>query len=416
MNLLVFVEFDGTFEQLGNIVTKSGVGGTFCYCDSWVKNHLNHSLSISLPVSSHEFRECEMKPYFSGLLPEEQALAEVASTMHITSRSFLKILKSLGDECIGAVRIVDGEAEESSKTPRYETLCDEDLKKIATSSYSTSAVMNVEARLSIAGAQAKTGVYIDPVTGEFCLPKNSAPSNWIAKPNNRRFDSLIDNEFYCMRLARSCGLKVAECKIYYAGEPLLLIKRFDRVQGSSDAIIDGHSKFFRLHQEDFCQALGILNSKKYETQHAHFARKSADLLRQHCTDSISALKEFFNLVAFNFLIGNCDAHLKNYSLIRSQDWKTLSLAPAYDLVSTATYENLSSTLAMFIGKAQKLENVTKESFCELGFNLGFSSKATQKLLEEFLANFSDGIKSCGCESKTAETVKQESLQRLSQIM
>ncbi len=416
MLLDVLVEMNGSFEHVGQIVTKQAVGGVFQYSENWIQEHPSLPLSISLPVSSAEFKERQIKPYFVGLLPEGEALVEVANRFNVSPASYLKILRALGDECIGAVRICSEEAGASLKKPNYEALTDEEIERISTASYPTSAQLNANAKLSIAGAQSKTGLYIDPETNAFFLPKNTAPSNWIAKPSSRRFSNLIDNEFFCMNLAKKCDLSVAECRLSDTETPMLLIKRFDRVKDASRNKIDGHVTFLRLYQEDFCQALGIQSSKKYESQHTFYARKSGELLRNYCTDTLSSIEGFFKLVVFNFLIGNCDAHLKNYSLIRSENWREINLAPAYDLVSTAVYDELGTGLAMHIGCAKKLENVETESFLQLGRDLNLSAKVTNSLLEQFCEQFNASLKAYPAESEVANSIKHDSLKRLGQLM
>lgn len=415
MILNVAVEIEGSFEQIGQIKTKRAVGGVFRYSNSWIENRSNLPLSISMPLERREFTDRQIKPYFAGLLPEGQALVEVANQFRVTSASYLKILKGLGDECIGAVRIADAEITEKADEPRYEKLSEAEINRISVASYPKSAQVNADAKLSIAGAQSKTGIYIDPDTKDFFLPKNTAPSNWIAKPASLRFNDLIDNEFFCMKLAKCCGLKVAECELSNTETPMLLIKRFDRIIDSAKAEIDGHATFARLHQEDFCQALGIQSEKKYEGQHTFYAKRSGELLRNYSTNIIKNVKDLFKLITFNFLIGNCDAHLKNYSLIRSRDWRELNISPAYDLVSTAVYEELGAGLAMRIGHAKKLQDVTRDSFIQLGVDLILSKNVSNLLLNEFCGDFKHGLNSCEAESKIAEKVKQQSLKRLDLI-
>ena len=412
MILNVSVEFEGTFEQVGRVATRQAVGGVFQYDDSWIAKHPDLPLSISLPVSNNEFNERQIKPYFAGLLPEGQALVEVANRFNVSTASYLKILRALGDECIGAVRIADAEISKGCDEPHYEKLSEAEINRISVASYPKSAQVNADAKLSIAGAQTKTGLYIDPASKKFFLPKNTAPSNWIAKPASLRFADLIDNEFYCMNLAKSCGLNVAECELSNTSTPMLLIKRFDRVAEPRKKNIDGHVAFARLHQEDFCQALGVQSGKKYESQHTFYAKKSGELLRGYSTNTVENIKCFFKLILFNFLIGNCDAHLKNYSLIRTRDWSEINLAPAYDLVSTAVYEELGAGLAMHIGHAKKLQDVTRESFIQLGEDLSLSNRLSNFLLDEFCEEFKRGLNSCEAESEVAEKIRHQSLSRL----
>ena len=153
-----------------------------------ITKHPDLPLSISLPVSKNEFKERHIKPYFAGLLPEGQALVEVANRFNVSSASYLKILRALGDECIGAVRIADAEIGKGGDEPHYDKLSEAEIDRISVASYPKSAQVNADAKLSIAGAQAKTGLYIDPASKEFFLPKNTALSK-ASGCNSRKFCS-----------------------------------------------------------------------------------------------------------------------------------------------------------------------------------------------------------------------------------
>ena len=155
MILNVSVEFEGTFQQVGRVATRQAVGGVFQYDDSWIAKHPDLPLSISLPVSNNEFNERQIKPYFAGLLPEGQALVEVANRFDVSTASYLKILRALGDECIGAVRIADAEISKGCDEPHYEKLSEAEIDRISVASYPKSAQVNADAKLSIAGAQTK---------------------------------------------------------------------------------------------------------------------------------------------------------------------------------------------------------------------------------------------------------------------
>ena len=95
---------------------------------------------------------------------------------------------------------------------------------------------------------------------------------------------------------------------------MLVVERYDRKSCPADAPIDGHVRFRRLHQEDFCQALGMLGTEKYEVSRRSYARSMADALRRYASNPIEDILRLFDLIAFNYIIGNCDAHLKNYSM------------------------------------------------------------------------------------------------------
>lgn len=198
-------------------------------------------------------------------------------------------------------------------------------------------------RLSLAGAQGKLVVAMH--NEDFRLPLDGSPSSHILKPQSPHFDGLVENEFFCMRLAAEAGLDVAAVEIGTAGDTRFLqVERFDRKRVSSDLMA-------RIHQEDFCQALGIPPELKYQQEGGPNLKRCFELVR-----AISAVKgpdvlKLFDAVVFNLLIGNGDAHGKNFSFL--YDGTRAKLAPLYDLVCTQAYPNLSPEMAMKIGDERK---------------------------------------------------------------
>lgn len=110
-------------------------------------------------------------------------------------------------------------------------------------------------------------------------------------------------------------------------------------------------------------------------------RSMADALRRYASNPIEDILRLFDLIAFNFIIGNCDAHLKNYSLMRSDDWRELSLAPAYDLVSTTVYPELTAAMGLYVGEKKRLEAVERADFIELGHSMGLSRRAAETRID-----------------------------------
>ena len=140
------------------------------------------------------------------------------------------------------------------------------------------------------------------------------------------------------------------------GAPVVCIERFDRSFDAECPSLDGLPVPRRLHQEDFCQALGIVPERKYESGGGSYLARMAQLIRGYSTRPIDDLQQLWSATVFNFVIGNFDAHLKNFALMRDASWSTLRLAPLYDLVSTACYEGLSTELPFSIGRKRRLED------------------------------------------------------------
>ncbi len=179
----------------------------------------------------------------------------------------------------------------------------------------------------------------------------------ILKPEPQRFPGLAFNEAFCMRLAKSVGLNVPSVETVKIGETdCLLIERYDRRQDSS-----GRTE--RIHQEDFCQALGFPPEKKYQKENGPTLSNCIKLIREWSTIPVLDISSFIDGVIFNSLIGNADAHGKNFSFL--YQGSSRRLAPFYDLVCTLAWPEITKNLAMRIGSAQMVTEVTLSHFQQL---------------------------------------------------
>jgi serine/threonine-protein kinase HipA len=203
-------------------------------------------------------------------------------------------------------------------------------------------------RLSLAGSQSKLPVLIREAT--IALPLGNTPSTHIIKPEPERFPGLVANEVLCMTLARAVGLNVPPVSNRPVGnKPCIVVQRYDR-------FIDANGSVTRVHQEDFCQALGFPPERKYQQEGGPLLRDCIGLLREWSTVAALDIRDFLDGLVFNVLIGNADAHGKNYSILyRKGDRR---IAPFYDLVCTLAWPELSKTPAMKIGKSESIETIT----------------------------------------------------------
>jgi serine/threonine-protein kinase HipA len=207
-------------------------------------------------------------------------------------------------------------------------------------------------RLSLAGAQGKLALKIEG--GRFFLPIDGAPSSHIIKPGNPHFSGLVENEYFCMRLAAQSGLETAPVEIRTVGSiRVLQVERYDRRR-----LPDGRLE--RIHQEDFCQALGIPPELKYQQEGGPNLQRCFELIRSISTIPGPDLLRLFDAVVFNVLIGNNDAHGKNFSFLREQN--SVRLAPFYDLVSTQAYPDLAHEMAMKLGGERDSRRLTTKNW------------------------------------------------------
>ena len=229
--------------------------------------------------------------------------------------------------------------------------------------------------MSLAGAQSKLPVV--EVDNGFALPHGSGhPTTHILKPEPARFPGLVANEFFCMRLAEEVGLGVAhvERAETESGLPYLIVARYDRDLTQEP--------IRRLHQEDLCQALGKLYVEKYQPEGGPSVGDAIGLIDKESAVPARDRERFWLAIVFNVLIGNCDAHGKNYSLLYYSP--APSLAPLYDLLSTVVYEELAKRLAMSIDGATKIEEVDDRAWSQLAKEVGVSPRFLEQRMEAFV--------------------------------
>ncbi len=236
-------------------------------------------------------------------------------------------------------------------------------------------------RLSLAGAQDKVALRVDG--DKVSLPLRGAPSTHILKPAIERFEGVVLNELLAMKLATAVGLSAAAVETRTVEDmTFLLVERYDRVHrktADEELIID------RIHQEDFCQALNIVPETKYQKEGGPSLKDCFDLLREVSSAPVIDLARLLDAVIFNYLVGNNDAHGKNFSLLYSaagtRDLQ-IRLAPLYDIVSTDYYPELSREMAMKIGGEYSSERVTPKNFEKLAEEAGLAKPLVRRRVPE----------------------------------
>jgi len=314
------------------------------FCFHYDKDWLERSkipLSLTLPLRAAPYADDESHPFFANLLPEEKIRAVIARNLGVSLNNDYGLLERIGGDCAGAVSLHPESGDMQREPGTYRRLTLDELNTIIGELPQRPLLAGEKGiRLSLAGAQNKLPVFYD---GEdFYLGYGAAPSNYIIKPAMQNLDGTVENEAFCMALARSVGLDVPRTFIHQHGEMrLFVVKRFDRME------CDGGTK--RLHQEDFCQALHTPPEYKYEAEGGPSLAVCFNLVRNASARSGKDVLSLLNWVIFNYLIGNSDAHGKNISLLLLPEGPMM--APFYDLLSTRIYAHygLAEGLAMMIG-------------------------------------------------------------------
>ncbi|MEO0415485.1 MAG: HipA domain-containing protein, partial [Verrucomicrobiota bacterium] len=164
------------------------------------------------------------------------------------------------------------------------------------------------------------------------------------------------NEHFCLSLANEVGIKTAETSVEKFGEhTVIIVKRFDRYKSPE------RNTYQRIHQEDFCQALKVHPTIKYQSEGGPSPAQIIDVLRSYSSRPQVDIWRFCEALAFNWLISGTDAHAKNFSIMIAAQGQ-VRLAPLYDVISTLPYSTTvnqrKAKMAMKIGGKYKVEEIT----------------------------------------------------------
>jgi serine/threonine-protein kinase HipA len=346
----------------------------FQYLDDWLAQPDAVALSQSLPLGPDAFDDDQCRAFFAGLLPEGNLRRLIAQQCQVSSQNDFALLNAIGGECAGAITFVShGQPMAAAEQTGVEWLDEPQLMALLDELPRRPMLAGRDGiRLSLAGAQDKLPVVFDGQ--RMGLPKGAQPSTHILKPAIASVEDSVLNEGFCLALARAMGLPTAQAQIFdVQGRQVLLVARYDRHVG-----VDGQP--VRIHQEDFCQALGVVPEMKYQNEGGPDLKACFDLLRKATRPSAPQVLRLFDAVVFNALIGNHDAHAKNFSLLYAGQGKNAAptLAPLYDMLCTAVYGHLTPKMAMKLGSKYKFTEVQARHWEQFAQAAGLSKAQTKK--------------------------------------
>lgn len=382
-NLTVW--WDGV--RVGTLTLNQYGEPEFSYGAHWLSQANPRAISTALPLRPDPFDRRATLPFFEGLLPEASQRTAVAQALGISERNEFRLLEALGGDVAGALEIWPDDMvppaalNEVSSAP----LADGDLVALIKRLPARPMLAGGEAglRLSLAGAQAKLPVVL--VDGKVALPSSGQPTTHILKPEIARFDGSAENEALSMTLAGKIGFEVAQVEYRAIGKTrFILIERYDRVRTSNGEIR-------RLHQEDFCQALGLTSAQKYAADGGPVLHDCFDLVRRATTRPAAQVLKLLDAVIFNAIIGNADAHGKNFSLLFKPG--STELAPLYDLLSTVAYPDLSQRFAMKIAKRRTLEDINAADWSKFAEDIGMRAPFVKRRVKEIAEAISSNLES-----------------------
>ena len=320
-------------RRLGTLTREATGATTFTYHDDWLEWESAFPVSMSLPLEDGVQRGEKVIAVFENLLPDNERLRRtVAEKMRARGNDPHSLLAAIGRDCVGAMQFVPGGGDPSDpfliEADQVDEAAIEDL--LRNLSQSPLGMDREQAfRISIAGEQEKTALLHQD--GEWHIPHGLTATTHILKTRMGQLQNGIDmttsleNELLCLRLAEGFGFNVNKVWIERFGETdALVIERFDRMIST-----DGHR--LRLPQEDFCQALGVPSSQKYEQENGGIGMRDCLNLLLGSSNSVEDRVIFFASQLFFWMIGATDGHAKNYSVFWGPNG--FKMTPLYDILS-----------------------------------------------------------------------------------
>jgi len=360
--------------------TTSAVG--FRYASDWITQK-GFTISQTLPITEEEYTPdgSIAHRFFANLLPEGGVREHIVRDLKIPNTDF-ELLRAIGGECAGALSILPVERTPSTDY-KYRTLDKAELEQliIRRGQIYTSLPPEHRPRLSLAGEQDKCPVLLKD--DQYFLPEREAPSSHILKFEVRDYRHLPAYETFTTLLAKQIGLPVVDIELRQLHETSYAqIKRYDRLWESDQLI--------RLHQEDFCQALGYGFDKKYQQHGGPSFADCYQLVQSVSTDPVIDTQNLLRWQIFNFLAGNSDGHAKNLSLLYFKNGE-IRLAPYYDLICTRAIERIDGHLAFDIGGQRDPGHVTEKHWEELAKQCDVSPRFLKSLLSETTDKLLDSV-------------------------
>ncbi|MES2767752.1 MAG: HipA domain-containing protein [Bdellovibrionota bacterium] len=362
------------------VLRRTKDGAEFVYDQEYFSSKDSEAVSFGLPKSQfvHAVQGENLHPYFAGLLPEGLRLKAITEKLKTSPSDYFSIFAEVGFDCIGDVTV-------QKDTPKLEFIrkwADVDFYEYFFETLKSDYLENT----AFAGVQEKISASMIslPIKG------SSRNKSYILKLNSKDKPRLIYNEYYCLELAKKCGLKVNKTRLIPDKNKNhgLLVERFDRLYN-----ID-QKKLTKIHQEDACQFLNQYPANKYRLSFREILEQMNILCTSPKIEILKAIEQYI----FSYLICNGDMHAKNISIMVDPKDKTIVLTPAYDLISTLVYGDENMALKID-GKDKKLNRKIFVSFAE-AFDI--PSIAIESKIEALLKNVSKNkgiLKKIGFEEK-----------------
>ncbi len=379
---------------VGQLIRESSGAISFTYDRNWLAWEHRMPVSLSLPLRPERYVGVPVIAVFDNLLPDyEQSRRRIAVHVGAEGTDAFSLLSMIGRDCVGALQFLpDGESPGPIGVLTGEHLSEEKVASTLRNLEMTPLGIRKERdfRISVAGAQEKTALLFKD--GQWLEPTGTTPTTHIIKPqigilpNGMDLTDSVENEYFCLKIMESFGLRAAQAQMARFGDQkALVITRFDRRWTTDGRLI-------RLPQEDCCQALSVPHTRKYQNEGGPGIVEIMNLLRSSDEPTRDRM-DFFKATVLFWLVGATDGHAKNFSLGLLPGGR-FRMTPLYDVLSlqpnfdARKISHRDYRLAMRAGKSNhdKVTNILGRHFAETGVQSGLSAQLISDLYEEIRAS------------------------------
>jgi serine/threonine-protein kinase HipA len=372
-------------DRMGELSQDAGGALGLVYADSYRERPSAIPVSLSMPLSQRSQPPATVRAFCQGLLPDNEGVLERwGRDFQVSAGNPFALLRHVGEDCAGAVQFVQPDRVEAllANVGSVVPLTVEQIaERLRTLRRDPSAWhLAGTGQFSLAGAQAKTALHLDPSTGQWGDPSGAVPTTHILKPAITGFDDHDLNEHLCLTAARIAGLRAATSRVLtFGAERAIVVDRYDRLPAGDGSVV-------RIHQEDMCQALGVPPSAKYQSEGGPTPEQIIELLRRVVEPAPVAeleVRRFVDALALNWLIAGTDAHAKNYSVLLTPG--QIRLAPLYDVASSLPYDDMylpRLRLAMRIGSEYRVDAINQRHWDAFADQNGLDAGRTKQRIDD----------------------------------